>query len=212
MTTDHDLAAAWLTEALGDDPDPPADLHAARLELRHRTRRITVQRRLAVVAITAAVAVLGLVVVRALPDPPITPQPAKHLQSGLPIGTLKGEIHYRNPDGDPEVMGGRKILRFVVRADATGSYSIQGPGDPQFGVDLWPVRYIGGAPGHVMLTRPDSLCTEDDNELALDFTVRGNTVTITHAVTGPCSTFPDMPNVDLRGVVLHLSRVASPTP
>jgi hypothetical protein len=208
MTTDHDLAAAWLTDALLDDPDPPADLHAARLELRRRTRRITVQRRLALVAITAAVAILGLVVFQALPDPPSTPPPAKQLQSGLPIGTLHGQIHYRSP-GD---FAGPRSLRFVVRADATGTFSIQGPGDPGFGADLWPVRYIGGAPGRVTLTRPDSLCTEDDNELTFDFTVRGDTVTITNAFTGPCSTFPDEANVDLRGVVLRLSRGPSPTP
>ena len=101
MTTDHDLAAAWLTEALRGIPDPPADLHAARLELRRRTRRITVQRRLAVVAVTATVTVLGLVLVRAMPDPPSTPPPAKLLQSGLPIGTLKGPIQFRNPDDQP---------------------------------------------------------------------------------------------------------------
>jgi hypothetical protein len=208
MTTDHDLAAAWLTEALGDDLDPPADLHAARLELRRRTRRFTVQRRLAVVAITATVAVLGLVVIRALPDSPIMPPPAKHLQLGLPIGTLKGQVYYRDPDGNP----GPRSLRFVVRADSTGTYSIQAPGDIGMGPDVWPVRYTGLAPDRVMLTRPDSLCTEDDNELTLDFTVRSNTVTITHAVTGPCSTFPDRPNVDLRGVVLHVTPGANSNP
>jgi hypothetical protein len=208
MTTDHDLAAAWLSEALGDDPDPPADLHAARLELRRRTRRVTVQRRLAVVAITATVAVLGLVVVRALPDSPSTPPPAKHLQSGLPIGSLKGQIQFRGP-GD---FVGPRSLRLVVQADSTGTYSIQAPGDIGMGPDVWPVRYVGVAPGRVMLTRPDSLCTQDDNELTLDFTVRGNRVTITRAVTGPCSTFPDRPNVDLRGVVLRVTRGASPTP
>ncbi len=208
MTTDHDMAAAWLTEALRDIPDAPADLHAARLELRRRTRRITVQRRLTVVAITATVAVLGLVVFRALPDPPSTPPPAKQLQSGLPIGTLKGQIHFRNPDNQP----GPRSLRLVVRADSTGTYSIQGPGDPGMGPDLWPVRYIGDAPGRVMLTRSDSLCTEDDNELTLDFAVRGNTVTITNAVTGPCSAFPDEPTVDMHGVVLHLTRGANSNP
>ena len=208
MTTDHDLAAAWLTEALRDIPDPPADLHAARLELRRRTRRAVVRRRLAVVAVTAAVAVLGLVVFRALPDPPSTPPPAKQLQSGLPIGTLKGQIHYREDDGDLAP----KSLRFVVRADATGTYSIVGTGDMSFVADLWPVRYIGDAPRRVKLTRPDSLCTQDDNELTLDFTVRGNTVTITNAVTGPCSTFPDKAFVDLRGVVLHLTQGANSSP
>jgi hypothetical protein len=209
MTTDHDLASAWLIEAMREDPDPPADLHAAWLELRRRTRRLTVQRRLAVVAITATVAVLGLVVVRALPDSPSTPPPAKHLQSGLPIGTLKGQVQYRgDPDGNP----GPRSLWFVVRANSTGTYSIQAPGDIGMGPDVWPVRYTGLAPGRVMLTRPDSLCTEDDNELTLDFTVRGNTVTITRAVTGPCSTFPDRPNVDLRGVVLRVTRGASPSP
>lgn len=208
MTTDHDLAAAWLTEALRDIPDPPPDLQAARVELRRRTRHVTVQRRLAVVAVTAAVAILGLVVVRALPDPPSTPPPAKQLQSGLPIGTLKGQIQFRNPDDQP----GPRSLRLVVRADSTGSYSIQGPGDPAFVTDLWPVRYIGNAPGHVKLTRSDSLCTEDNNELTLDFTVRGNTVTITNAVTGRCSAFPDEPNVDLHGVVLHLTPGANSSP
>jgi hypothetical protein len=210
MTTDHDLEAAWLTEALRDIPDPPADLHVARLELRRRTRRVAVQRRLALVAVTATAtaAVLGLVLVRAMPDPPSTTPPAKQLQSGLPIGTLKGQIQFRNPDDQP----GPRSLRLVVRADSTGSYSIQGPGDPAFVADLWPVRYVGDAPGRVMLTRSDSLCTEDDNELTLDFTVRGNTVTITNAVTGRCSAFPDEPNVDLHGVVLHLTRGANSNP
>ena len=209
MTTDHDLAAAWLTDALRDIPDPPADLHAARLELRRRTRRATVQRRWALVAITAAAAVLGLVVFQALPHPRATPPPAKQLQSGLPIGTLKGQINWRN--FDPEEFGGRRTLQLVVRADVTGTYSIRDPAGRLSGA-VWPVRYVGLAPGRVMLTHHNIICTQDDTVLTLDFTVHDNTVTIRHAATGECSPFPDESSVDLRGVVLHVVPRGSPTP
>ena len=211
MTTDRDLAAAWLIDALRDIPDPPADLHAARLQLRRRTRRATVQRRWALVAITAAAAVLGLAVFQGVPHPRSTPPPAKQLQSGLPLGTLEGQVHYLYPDGHTDEFGGRITLKLVVRADATGTYSLEPPGRPLNGTTIWPVRYVGAAPGRVTLTHHNILCTQDDTVLTLDFTVHGDTVTIQHAATGECSAFPDESNVDLRGVVLRVISRGSPT-
>jgi len=201
MSTDHDLAAARVIQELAAFADPPADLPAARLELRRRTRQVVVRRRLALGAIAvAAAAVVGFVIFQGLPQPHSTLPPAKQLHSGLPIGTLEGKVDFRG------VVAGRRVVQFVVRADGTGTYR-QPNGNS---ADVWPVRYVGAAPGRVTLKRTARWCSKDDNELTLDFTVRGDTVTITRATTGECSAFPGKALVDLRGVILRVQHGPRP--
>jgi hypothetical protein len=202
MTADQDRAGAVITQTLRDMPDPPCDLRAARLELRRRTRRVAARRRLALGAMVIAAAVVVLALVQVLPRTESSLAPAKRLPSGLPIGTLKGKLHneFRNPDGRVTPL----FLRLVVRPDGTGTYDINGAeGAPAY--VTWPVRYVGGGPGRVTLKRHSLVCSKDDNELSLDFTVGPNSVTITRAVTGGCSPI-NLVRTDLRGVVLRVAR------
>jgi hypothetical protein len=195
MTADHDLAAARVIEELGAISDPPADLHAARLELQRRTRRVIARRRLALAAVVTTAAVLGVAVFRAMPESETAPLPARHLQSGLPVGILEGRVQGHSPGGQ----SGARMLRLVVRADATGWYR-QGNGERD---DIWPVRYVGDGPGRVDLKGRGWSCGKGETELTLDFIVGQDSITITHAVVGDCSVFPDGAG-DLRGVVLRI--------
>ena len=196
MTADHDLAAARVIEELAALQDPPADLHAARLELRRRTRRVVLRRRLALVAVVATAAVLSVAIFRGLPEPETAPLPARYLRSGLPVGTLEGRVQY-------DALAGRAgfgTLRLIVRANATKWYR-QRSGELQ---DLWPVRYIGAGAGRVVLKGRGWSCSKDQNELTLDFIAGRDSITITHAVAGVCSAFPDAAIADLRGVILRV--------
>ena len=196
MTADHDLAAARVIEELAAIQDPAADLRGARLELRRRTRRVVVRRRLALVAAVTTVAVLSVAIFRGLPEPETAPLPARQLRSGLPVGTLEGRVHYDALAG----RAGPGTLRLVVRADATGWYR-QRSGELQ---DVWPVRYVGDGPGRVVLKGRGWSCSKDRNELTLDFIAGPDSITITHAEAGECSAFPDAAIADLRGVILRL--------
>ncbi len=200
MAADLDRAGAVLTQALRDIPDPPCELRAARTELRRRTRRVTVRRRLALSAAVVAAAVLILTVLQGLPHADRSLPPVKQLPSGLPIGTLRGQL----PTGlhTPEGRDFPLYLRLVVRPDGTGTYDIN---DARGGsaYATWPVRYVGGGPGRITLKRHSLVCTEDDNELSLEFTVGPKSVTITRATTGKCSP-ATIVGVDLRGVVLRI--------
>jgi hypothetical protein len=187
-------------QALRDIPDPPCDLLAARLELRRRTRRVIVWRRLALGAVVIAAAVMTLALVQGLPRGDSSLPPIKQLPSGLPIGTLTGRLHTQlhTPEGKVFPL----FLRLVVRPDGTGTYDINDArGGPAYAT--WPVWYVGGAPGRVTLTRHSLVCGKDDKELSLEFTVGPKAVTITRAVTGGCSP-ATIVGVDLRGVVLRL--------
>ena len=200
MTADQDRVEAALTQALHDIPDPPYDVRAARLELRRRTRRVTVRRRLALGIIVIAAAVVALALLQGLPQPDRSLPPVKQLPSGLPIGTLTGRLHTQlhTPEGKVFPL----FLRLVVRADGTGTYDInEARGGPAYAT--WPVWYVGGLPGRVTLTRHSLVCGKDDKELSLEFTVGPKAVTITRAVTGGCSPVTIV-GVDLRGVVLRL--------
>jgi hypothetical protein len=84
MTAGFDRAGAVLTQALRDFPDPPCDLRAARLELRRRTRRVTVWRRLALGVVFMAAAVVALALLQGLPGQDNSLPPVKQLPSGLP--------------------------------------------------------------------------------------------------------------------------------
>jgi hypothetical protein len=201
MTADFDRAGAALMQALRDIPDPPCDLRAARLELRRRTRRVTVRRRLALGAIVVAAALVALALVQGLPRRDNGLPPIKQLPSGLPIGTLTGRLHTQlhTPEGGVFPL----FLRLVVRPDGTGTYDIN---DARGGsaYATWRVWYVGGGPGRVTLKRHSLVCGKDDKELSLEFTVGPKVVTITRAVTGECSPVTIV-GVDLRGVVLRLS-------
>jgi hypothetical protein len=115
MTADLDRAGVALTQALRDIPDPPCDLRASRTELRRRTRRVTVRRRLALSTAVIAAAVLILTVLQGLPHADRSLPPAKHLPSGLPIGTPTGRLHtqFRTPEGTVRPL----FFRLVVRPD-----------------------------------------------------------------------------------------------
>jgi hypothetical protein len=184
MTADLDRAGVALTQALRDIPDPPCDLRAARTELRRRTRRVTVRRRLALSTAVIAAAVLILTVLQGLPHADRSLPPAKHLPSGLPIGTPTGRLHtqFRTPEGTVRLL----FFRLVVRPDGTGTYDINDAGGGSAHA-TWPVWYVGGEPGRVTLKRHSLVCTKDDIELSLEFTVGPKSVTITRVVTGGCS-------------------------
>lgn len=200
MTADQDRAGAVLTQALRDFPDPPCDLRAARLELRRRTRRVTVRRRVALGAIVVVAAVVALALLQGLPRRDHSLPPIKQLPSGLPIGTLTGRLHTQLHTPEGKVFP--RFLRLVVRPDGTGTYDINDArGGPAYAT--WPVWYVGGAPGRVTLKRHSRVCGKDDTELSLEFTVGPKAVTITRAVTGGCSPVTIV-GVDLRGVVLRL--------
>lgn len=102
MAADLDRAGAVLTQALRDIPDPPCELRAAGTELRRRTRRVSVRRRLALGAVVVAVAVLILTVLQGMPHADRSLPPAEQLPSGLPIGTLRGKLHtsLHTPEGE----------------------------------------------------------------------------------------------------------------
>jgi hypothetical protein len=203
MTADQDRAGALITQALRNIPDPPSDLRAARLELRRRTRRVTVRRRLALGAVVTTAAVLILAVLQGLPRTDSSLPPAKLLPSGLPIGTLTGRLDhdFRAPDGKLLPL----FFRLVVRPDGTGTYDIDAPGEGGSAYAVWPVRYVGDVPGRVTLKRHSLVCSKDDNELSLEFTVGPESVTITRAVAGGCHSV-NLVGVDLRGVVLRVGR------
>lgn len=200
MTADQDRVGAVLTLVLRDIPDPPCDLRAARLELRRRTRRVTVRRRLALGAIVIAAAVVALALLQGLPPPDRSLPPAKNLPSGLPIGTLIGRLHtqFLTPEGEVRPL----FFRLVVRPDGTGTYDINSS-EGGAAYDTWAVWYVGGAPGRVTLKRHSLVCGKDVDELPLEFTVGPKSVTITRAITGGCSP-ASITGVDLRGVVLRV--------
>jgi hypothetical protein len=196
MAADHDLAVARVIEELSAFSDPPPDLRAARLEFRRRTRRVVVVRRFVRVALLTAAVVLTIALVRALPEPHSALLPAKQLPSGLPVGILEGQVPYEASGGQ----AGYGTLRLVVRTDATGSFH-RLHGDLE---DIWPVRFVGEHPGRVVLMGRGWSCSNNRNELTLDFIARPDSITITHAVLGECSAFPGTTGGDFRGVVLRV--------
>jgi hypothetical protein len=202
MTPDRDPVGTMLTQALRDIPDPPCDFRAARLELRQGMRRIAIRRRLTLGAVVSTAALLLLAVLQGLPRSDSSLPPAQRLPSGLPVGTLTGKLHttLRLPDGTVRY----RAFRLVVRPDGTGTYDPLESETDQ-GYMHWPVRYVGGVPGRVTLKRHSAICGNDDNELSLEFTRSGNSVTITRSVTGGCTSVT-MAGVNLRGVVLRVQR------
>jgi hypothetical protein len=195
MAMDLDDTAARLSEALRAFPDPGTDPSVARRMFRRRVRRSIVRRRLAVVAFAATIALLAVWAFHNPTGTDIRMLPAKHLRSGLPVGTLSGPVPYREPSG--QLL--RATLWLVVHADGTGTYLLH---DVEV---TWPVRYVGNTSGHVELKREALFCHTDDSELVLDFVVDDARVTITHAAAGACSAWPKVGHADLTNVVLHLT-------
>lgn len=195
MSADLESVAARLMQALRTMPDPVTDLPAAQRVLRQRIRRVVVGRRLAVLAAAAAIGLLAVFALQHLPVADREMMPVKRLPSGLPVGTLRGDVPYHDLNG----RSWPATLWLVVRADGTGTYVLYSE-EP-----TWLVRYAGAAPGHVVLKRDAQFCRTDDNELTLDFTVNRDKVTITKAVAGKCSAWPKVANADLRNVVLHIT-------
>jgi hypothetical protein len=152
MTADQDRVGVVLALALRDMPDPPCDIRAARLELRRRTRRVTVRRRLALGVVLMAAAVVALALLQGLPGRHNSLPPVKQLPSGLPVGTLTGRLHTQlhTPEGKVFPL----FLRLVVRPDGTGTYDINDArGGPAYAT--WPVWYVGGAQAsHAQTSQP----------------------------------------------------------
>jgi hypothetical protein len=188
-----------LAKVLLEMPDPLVDLRAARATLRERTvgARARRARRVGLVAVActlaALLAVAGLARIRsALDDQTMV---ADRLASGLPIGMIEGSVYYLDPG--PHRASGRYHFRFVVKPDGTGTYS-----PPRTDGVPWKVRFVGETPGHVDIVRDDVFCGRV-TDLALDFRVHGNSVTVTRAVFDPCTRWPTVSGTDLAGETLR---------
>jgi hypothetical protein len=198
--SDREMSTAVLIRSLREMPDPPLDMVAAERSLHQGLRHRAVRRRVAsVIAVLAlaALVITGLNLWRS----PEAPLPARQLQSGLPSGTLLGNLTYHELDGPHPAQ-----LVLVVRSDGTGTYSMRVVRDDEriYDNSSWPVRFVGTSPGRVVVKRAAPMCRTDDNELTLEFAPAANGVRILSGSRGTCSAWPPMSRADLRGVVLRL--------
>ena len=156
-----------------------------------------------------AAAVVGLVVVsllvgigwwRARQDAAVV---ATSIPSGLPIGRLEGSVDYDDIDLD-DGRTGRIHFFYVVNEDGTGTFRPPG-GHSE---DPWPVQYAGRTPGQVRIMSDNPFCGGQTTDIALDFRVDGNTVTISRARFGECTRWPAMDERDLVGAKLRVTDAA----
>jgi len=199
--SDREMSTAVLIRSLREMPDPPVDMVAAERRLRRGLRHRAVRRRVAAVIVVLALAALVITGVNLWRSPEGASLPARQLESGLPIGTLLGNLTYHEMDGPRAAQ-----LVLVVRRDGTGTYSMRVVMNDERIYDNsgWPVRFVGTSPGRVVIKRAAPMCHTDDNELTLEFTPAASGVRILSASRGTCSAWPPTSRADLRGVVLRL--------
>jgi hypothetical protein len=198
MPTDDLRTGLLLRQALHATPDPPVDLRAARGRLQQRTRAVARRRRLAVLAVAAVLVVTAVLLADSARTGDHDAVPAR-LPSGLPVGSLNGTVYYTDPTHGYD---GQAAFFVHVGADGTGTYTPpRSNGGNIGGGSEWPVRFVGRRPGHVVILREDARCGETA-DLTLDFTVDGDTVTVTAGTIGPCSVWPTIAPTRLAGATL----------
>ena len=148
--SDREMSTAVLIRSLREMPDPPVDMVAAERSLHQGLRHRAVRRRVASVIVVLALVALVITGLNLWRSPEGAPLPARQLQSGLPIGTLLGNVTYHEPDGPHPAQ-----LVLVVRRDGTGTYSMRVVMDDERINDnsSWPVRFVGTSPGRVVIKR-----------------------------------------------------------